>query len=283
MYHIKENNNDLLYKVKPFSSCIIILWILLSFATDLSAQTNDSIPVVETNNQQIWIDIFPHYFVNEKLEYYGDGGYRTILDKESWSRIYARPSLKYHLNRRWTVHSGLGLFYIWEKNMVDRFEVTPWQGIEFNWPTLDKFSLKHLAKIEERLSFLTNDWSSSFELRFRYKLSGKFDLIDNNWFVPFYAEYFLPLQNSINEIYRNKGRIGVGIGRKVIKDWQFTFMFNWQGSRSGPNEDIGISDIAYQLKIKKQWKARVRKKIKSKMKWKIPMIMPPDTGNDKNL
>ncbi len=269
MNRIKENNNDLLHKVKPFSNFIIILWIILSFTTDISAQNKDSIPIA-TNNQQIWIDIYPHYYVNKKLEYYGDGGYRTVIDKESWNRIYARPSIKYHFNHRWTVHSGLGLFYIWEDNVVDRFEITPWQGIEFNWPTMDKFSIKHLAKIEERLSFLTNDWSSSFELRFRYKLSGKIDLVDNNWFIPFYGEYFLPLQNSIHEIYRNKGRVGVGIGRKVIKEWQFTFMFNWQGSRSGPNEDIGVSDIAYQLKIKKYWRYKIRKKIKARINQKNP-------------
>jgi hypothetical protein len=282
MCYSKENNSDLSCKVKAFSMFMIIFWIILGFITEIHAQTNDSIPV-PTSNQQIWIDIFPHYYVNEKLEYYGDGGYRTIVDKDSWNRVYARPSLKYHINPRWTVHAGLGLFYIWEKNITDRFEITPWQGIEFNWPTLDKISFQHLAKIEERLSFLTNDWTSSFELRFRYKISGKIDLLDNNWFIPFYGEFFIPLQNSIDEIYRNKGRIGIGIGRKAINDWEFAFMFNWQGSRSGQHEELGVSDYAYQIKIKKLWKAKIRKKIKSKMNLNIPMILPPDPKENNHL
>jgi hypothetical protein len=264
MCNSKENNSESGYRIKAFFTFMILFWFITGFTTEISAQIKDSIPV-PTSNQQIWIDIFPHYYVNERLEYYGDGGYRTIVDKESWSRVYARPSLKYHLNQKWTVHAGLGLFYIWEDNTVDRFEITPWQGIEFNWPTLERIRFQHLTKIEERLSFLTNDWTSSFELRFRYRLSGEIDLLDNNWFIPFYGEFFLPLKDSIDEIYRNKGRVGVGIGRKAINDWQFAFMFNWQGSRSGQFENIGISDYAYQLKIKKYWRYKIRKKIKARL------------------
>lgn len=110
MYRFSKNNNYLLHRVKMFSKYYFILWILVSSTINISAQVNDSIPIANSN-QQIWIDIFPHYYMNEKLEYYGDGGYRIIVDKESRSRIYARPSLKYHLNPRWTVHAGLGLFY----------------------------------------------------------------------------------------------------------------------------------------------------------------------------
>ncbi|NOQ92880.1 MAG: DUF2490 domain-containing protein [Flavobacteriaceae bacterium] len=252
------------YKHKVFLTYLFFVLVFLSFSKNVSGQSSET-AATSSVNQQLWIDIFPHFYVNEKLEYYGDGGYRTIISKESWNRIYARPSIKYHLNHRWTVHSGLGLFYIWDKPAIDRFEVTPWQGIEFNWPTLAKFSLQHLAKIEERLSFETDDWTSSFELRFRYKLSGKIDLLNNNWFIPFYGEYFLPIQNSINETFRNKGRLGVGLGRKVIKEWQLTFMFNWQSSRTGPNDDLGISDYAYQLKIKKYWRYKLQKKLKAKL------------------
>jgi hypothetical protein len=67
---------------------------------NLSAQTNDTI-VTESTNHQLWIDIYPHYFVNEKVEYYGDAGFRTIIDEQSWNRLYARPSLRYHFNKNW--------------------------------------------------------------------------------------------------------------------------------------------------------------------------------------
>ncbi|MCZ6701607.1 MAG: DUF2490 domain-containing protein, partial [Ignavibacteria bacterium] len=106
-----------------------------------------------STNQQLWIDFYPHYYVNEKLEYYGDTGYRTILNKDIWHRIYARPSVRYHLNEKWELHAGLGLFYIFNKTLSDRFEMTPWHGVQFNWPKWDMLKFKNLLKIEERISY----------------------------------------------------------------------------------------------------------------------------------
>lgn len=227
---------------------------------NLSAQTNDTI-VTESANHQIWIDIYPHYFVNEKLEYYGDAGFRTIIDERSWNRIYARPSLRYHFNKNWEVHGGLGLFYIFNKEDVNRFEITPWQGVQLNWPKGRFLSFKHLVKIEERLSFLTDDWTFSFDLRFRYKLSGKLhfkpDRSIGNWHVPFYAELFIPVNNGIDEVFRNRGRAGLGLGYNASKEWRISFLFNWQTSRAGPEDELNISDYVYQLKVRKLWKSKL--------------------------
>ncbi len=249
----KKNNFYIAYRVKQLCEYMFFPFIAFSFSNIAIAQTADS-----TNNslinQQIWIDFYPHYYVNEKLEYYGDAGYRTIVSERSWSRLYVRPSLKYHLNEKWEFHAGLGLFYIFNKYDADQFEMTPWQGVQLNWPTFKRISFKNLAKLEERLSFETKDWASTLEFRFRYKLSGKINLLKlKTWFIPFYGEYFFPIKGEIKEIYRNKGRVGLGLGFKPTKNWQVSFIFNWQGSRTGSNDKLNVSDYAYQLKIKKVW------------------------------
>ena len=212
-------------------------------------------------NHQIWIDLYPHYFVNDKLEYYGDAGYRSIVSNGSWSRIYARPSLRYHFNKIWGLQTGLGVFYIFNRDNVDKFEVTPWQGFQINWPTLTRFKFKHLFKIEERFSFDTENWDSNFEFRFRYKLFGKLSFVRaNKWYIPFYGELFIPIKGEIQELYRNKGRAGLGLGYKPDKDWQVAFVFNWQGSRTGINEGRNVSDYIYQIKIRKVWNGSIVKR-----------------------
>jgi hypothetical protein len=189
------------------------------------------------------------------LEYYGDTGYRTIVTKINWTRIYVRPSLKYHFNKTWEVHAGLGLFYIFYNLDTDQIEITPWQGVQLNWPNFKRINFKSQVKLEERFSFLTDTWASNFEFRFRYKLSGNIHFVRlNKWSIPFYGEYFLPLQGNINELYQNKGRVGVGLGYKLVKDWEISFIFNWQGSKLGQGDHLNVSDYAYQLKIKKVWK-----------------------------
>jgi hypothetical protein len=251
-----------LWKMVGKDLCFLILpFLLCSVSTFSSAQSNTEVTEDLNANHQLWIDIYPHYFVNEKLEYYGDAGFRTIIDEHSWNRIYARPSLRYHFNKNWEVHGGLGLFYIFNKMDVNRFEITPWQGVQLNWPTRRILSFKHLVKIEERLSFRTSDWTSSFDIRFRYKLSGKISLCkncsDRSWYIPFYAEIFYPLNNGIEEVFRNRGRAGLGLGYNASNDWRISFLVNWQTSRTGPEDELSVSDYAYQLKVRKLWKSKL--------------------------
>ena len=233
-----------------YTFCFFSAFIIPEFVV-AQAKGHDDNSII---NQQIWIDFYPHYYVNEKLEYYGDAGYRSIVTDRTWSRIYVRPSFRYHVNNNFELQSGLGLFYIFNDKNSDQFEVTPWQGFQVNWPTLTRFHFKHLFKLEERLSFKTSDWSSNFEFRFRYKIFGSVSFVRNKKiFVPFYGEFFLPMKGEIEEFYKNKGRAGVGLGYKLSKKWQIAFVFNWQGSRAGSNEKIYVSDYAYQIKIKKVW------------------------------
>jgi hypothetical protein len=254
----KEMNISLTHGFKHFCGYLVILSVAVSFTNTAFAQTDADENSIR--NHQIWIDFYPHYYVNKKLEYYGDAGYRAIVSKRNWSRIYVRPSLRYHFNKTWELQTGLGIFYIFNLNKDDQFEITPWQGFQLNWPTLSRINFKHLFKLEERLSFETKDWKSDFELRFRYKIFGNISFVRaKKWFIPFYGEYFLPLSGKIEEIYRNKGRAGLGLGYRPDKEWQVSFVFNWQGSRAGPHEGLNVSDYIYQIKIKKVWRKLILK------------------------
>ena len=222
----------------------------------INAQANEP----EVVNHQIWLDFYPHFYINKKVEYYGDAGYRSLPKEHLWRRIYARPSVRFHTKDWLEFHAGLGLFYIQNKSITNRFEITPWQGVQFNWPTWSTLQFKHMIKLEERISFLTNDWSSSFDLRIRYKISGRMKLCrrceSSYWFIPFYSEFFLPIKDDIEEFFSNRARVGLGIGYNPNKDWRFSILLNLQKSRSTPLENLGITDYAWQLKVRKLWKRK---------------------------
>lgn len=250
-------NNYLTHRSQAFWGYLVLFIIVLGFSKPTMAQTADS---TESSivNQQIWIDFYPHYYMNEKLEYYGDAGYRTIVSERNWTRLYVRPSLKYHLTDTWEFHAGLGLFYIFYSHDVDQFEIRPWQGVQLNWPKWDKFGFKNLLRFEERMSFLTTNWIMDFEFRIRYKLTGKYDF-HPKWFTSIYGEYFLPVEGEIQELYQNKGRAGIELGYKPAKEWQVSFVFNWQASRTGPDEKLHSSDYIYQIRVKKVWHRIIHK------------------------
>jgi len=81
--------------IRSFSIYLLFAFIIFGFAKFISAQDADKSSII---NQQVWVDFYPHYYVNKKLEYYGDTGYRTIVSEKIWSRLYARPSFKYHFS-----------------------------------------------------------------------------------------------------------------------------------------------------------------------------------------
>jgi len=262
MNNYKEKYYCLAKLPKVCSRYFVLLFIGLNIVASASASTADT---TESSilNHQIWIDFYPHYYFNKKLEYYGDAGYRTIVSERNWSRLYVRPSIKYHLNKTWELHAGIGFFYTFYNKDVDQFEIRPWQGVQLNWPKWEKVGFKNLLRFEERMSFLTEDWILDFEFRLRYKLSGKYDFHER-WFVALYGEYFLPVTGEIKELYRNRGRAGIELGYKPAKEWQLSFVLNWQGSRSGPDEELHSSDYIYQLRVRKVWHRIIQKKHSSK-------------------
>jgi hypothetical protein len=70
----------------------------------------------------------------------------------------------------------------------------------------------------------------------------------------------LPVNADIVEFYRNIGRAGIGLGYNFSKEWQFSFVMNWQKSRAGPEDEFDVSDYIYHLKILKRWQSRLLRK-----------------------
>ena len=247
--------------IAPKSNLLVLILVLM-ISINVNCQTNENINTT-IKKHEVWIDIYPHFYINEKLEYYGDAGYRTVLSEHSWNRIYIRPSVRYHLNKNWELHAGLGLFYIYyHEKALNRFEITPWQGVQLNWPRTQIIRFNHLIKLEERISFLTKDGFLSFEFRLRYKLGGKLNFSTNNslhnWFVPFYGELFFSAFDEIEEFFSNKRRGGIGLGYSK-SDWSIQLLYNWQLVRVNPTANLDYTNNAIQLKLKKVWSKKNNK------------------------
>jgi hypothetical protein len=232
---------------------IIIIKILLITSGILycQAETKDD----PTANDLLWVDLYPHFYVSEKLEYYGDGGYRTNLNKNAWHWVYARPSVRYHIDKHWELHGGVGFFYIFNNVTSDRFEIRPWQGIRLSWPRIENLGFKHYVRFEQRIYFFADDRSSRLDLRLRYKISCRWDFIKINnqrfWFIPLYVELFFPVGEEDKGFFRDRGRAGIGLGYNPSAVWRFSFNYNWHTSRAGLNDDFDVSDIVYQIKVRK--------------------------------
>lgn len=212
----------------------------------------------QTSNKsdtQLWLDFNPSFQINNKLEYFGNLGYRTYIETANWNQIYAKPSVRWHLKNNIQIEGGLGFFYVFGQSSFNRFEITPWQGIRFKWPIYSIIEFKHIAKIEERISFLTDSWESSFDIRFRYKFESRIKFVNSEVFnkisIPLYIELFIPIGDNIDEVFSNRMRLGAGLAYKLKKQYELTFYYNWEKSRINMEDNFNLSTNAFQLKLKK--------------------------------
>ena len=233
----------------PLLICSIILLLTLSNAI---AQEDDT-------DFQTWLDYKAFYQVSERIQFDGDLGIRGVISGEEWTQLFLRPSFVQR-NRNWLqLHGGLGLWYTFEQNTSNAFELRPWQGIKILWPKPVSFTFHHFFRLEERME-LTPAWA--FTIRFRYRIGVKtpnlvFRKLPNNPFFVFIGmEFFMNLNEAIEERYVNRNRFTLRLGNHVAKTWRVEVEFIRQGSRRGTEEGFKTSEYMLRLRIKHDLKSK---------------------------
>lgn len=228
-----------------------IICSLLFSLMALSLKSQDQV------DNQLWLDYYHYYQFKPDWTSYGDAGYRTITDELSWMMIYMRPSISWHKNKLFDLNGGLGLFYTFNYDTVNNFELRPWQGIKVKWPNLKYISFYGYVRLEERFSFPVDTWTLEFNLRFRFKVGLKATLytfdreVPKYLYLPFSVELFANVGPQITEKYSNRSRIGTGIGYRFKHEWAIELDFTLQGSRTGKDQQYNSSDLIYQFKIRR--------------------------------
>jgi len=205
-------------------------------------------------NHQLWLDFYPHLHINEKLQFYGDLGFRILLTDRQWARIYGRPSVRYHLDSTFVLHGGIGAFLEVSNVESNRFELRPWQGIQIKWPNFRHVKFSHLLRLEERLNYLLQDDVFEAELRFRVRVGGRiaFAQMDGwrSFFIPFSIEWFVPLAGSVSETFVDRAEFSTGIGYNTSRILQLRFLINLRKSRTGTSDGPLLTDVAYQVQVR---------------------------------
>ncbi|MEH0154703.1 DUF2490 domain-containing protein [Limibacter armeniacum] len=228
------------------------------FAQNTPPQNNTNVEDLKVN-QQFWMDYIAYYEKSDKVQYYGDAGFRLLWDDRTWLRVSVRPSINYRISPKFELRAGVGLFFINNADVLrDQLELRPFQGIIIKWPSIWWVNISHYIRVEQRVIYWLNGrgeengWES--EVRLRYKLSAKAYLPIQNTDIKYYAtinyEFFFDTNKSFNEFLRNKARIGFGMGCSWDPSWELEALLNFQRSRLDINDDFDTSDIVLQVKLK---------------------------------
>ena len=234
---------------------ILLICILFIGVANVSAQ-DDGAGDESQSNTQIWLDFYPHFFIKEKLQFFGDLGYRTTVGERSWNRVHIRPSVRFFYSDYIQFRGGIGMFLVTSKDADGSFEFSPWQGVHARWPRFTRLYFTHYLRFEERSVWdYEDDDTYSFELRMRYQLTGVVLFCkpcgDNYWSMPFFWEQFFPVASEANEIYKNRTRLGIAAVYKQSRRWQYELGMIWQNGRTAPGEDFIVNDNVIRLKVRR--------------------------------
>ena len=235
--------------MKIFYKKIILLFVLLISLQVFSQQDDEKII---TN--QLWVDYYQYFYFKPKWEYYGDAGYRSLTKDFSWQMIHFRPSVRYIPSDLWEARGGIGLFQTFNKDVVNTFEIRPWQGAIIMWPTFKSFLFSHYFRVEERI-VLPAGYAAEFNLRLRYQIKLKINIYksprNSLLYIPLYAEWFLDVGEEIHETFSNRARYAIGLAYQTQKNWVFEFYFVRQNSRSSYDGGIETADHLFQFKLRR--------------------------------
>jgi len=208
---------------------------------------------VDSVNNLIWVDVIPHFDINDKLEYLGDVSYRTSTAGDKNEQLVFKPTIFYNWKKKVGLLGGIGLFLTWQKKDYNTVELRPYQGVRFGWPHIWRLNFKHRAILEERLLW-NNDGDYDPALRFRYRLKTKFPINkptmqNKTFYIPMSFELFANAGGENVELFQNRNRAMIGLGYVLKSNWIAEFEVTFQRSRNTTLDDFILSDRIFRFKM----------------------------------
>ena len=150
------------------ATLLVMISGCLALTAPLQAQQSDSSDV----SNQLWADYYGYWHFKPTIQFYGDAGFRYLLEDGSWASVNIRPSVRFMQGNWIEPRGGLGLFYTYNEESSNQLEIRPWQGLMLRWPSIsDRFHLHHYFRAEERFQFDTqDDWDLHGSFRLRYRI-----------------------------------------------------------------------------------------------------------------
>lgn len=235
--------------MRTVHAALLGLLIVTSGAPTVLAQSTEDV------TKQFWCDVNPSYYLNPHRKIYGDIGVRWEAENDGWWRLVVRPSFKTRIHGRFKFTAGVGNFITFNEIIENRYELRPFQGLEFDWPRW-KIPLYHYFRLEERFDFNTGSWNSKNSLRLRYKISASYKWAgiqpQRFWRATAGAEMFATLAGTQGQ-FQEKMRVTLGIDRSLRRDLHYRFEVTWQKQSVFFLSDASVSDIYLRFRLTKSF------------------------------
>lgn len=244
---------------KLFKKAIIkLLTILGLFPGVLNAQST---------NEQLWFEYMANYSFANSFNLENAFKYSTLLNSPRWYSFEFTPTLDYSITNNIDISLATVLEYTEQTESVNTFEVRPVLGTRIHITPNRRILTRALIRLEQRniQNLDTKDWDNVWRPRFRAEMlipiNKKSYFDDNLWYGVLDAEWFLTIDDDVNERFANRFRIRMGIGYRLNYSSRFEFIYMIQESKNAIEDSFYTSDNIFRFR----YRHYLRKNKQSKM------------------
>ena len=207
-------------------------------------------------NEQLWIEYMAEYPFANSWMFENAFTYSTLLGTPKWISFDYAPSLEYSLTQNIDLVTGITLSYTYQTDDYNTLEIRPMIGTRIHFTPNRRVLLRTYIRLEQRnfKNLETNEWDNTFRPRWRLEsiipLNRKTYFEDKLWYLLTDAEWFMTMDDDVDERFANRFRARAGLGYRLNYNFRFEFIFMHQESRNKLEDDFATSDNIFRFRVK---------------------------------
>jgi hypothetical protein len=211
----------------------------------------------QSPDDQVWVEyMLNHPFANV-YNVEAAFNYSTLLQSPRWREfgltITPERSLSQHIDLQAAVMGN----YAFQNQVRTTFELREMLGTRIHFTPNSRILTRMLVRFEQRnlQSQETHDWTHSHRTRVRFEtvipLNKKTMFAgDHLWYSVIDAEWFIVMDQDLQERYANRFRLRAALGYRLNYTWRFELMYTLQESKDVIDGNFVTTDNIFRFRIK---------------------------------
>jgi hypothetical protein len=183
-----------------------------------------------------------------------------VLHADAWRDVYLCNTFSWMITGWYTVEGSVELHYTGDPLGPDIWEVRPWLGQKFTFAQFLKTI--HLerpyfyVRLDQRFLWYPEEGGTpEIKTRVRPRLGGRFILNNTSlepktFYIPFYAESFINLNDEATERFASIRRAMIGVGYIINPRWRTEIDYYTNRSRNTVDDDFARTDMIIQIQLR---------------------------------
>jgi hypothetical protein len=210
----------------------------------------------QSTNEQIWFEYMINYAFANSYNLEGAFKYSALVNTPRWQAFEFTSTIDYSLTAHVDISFATAIEYTDQTESVSTFEVRSVIGTRIHFTPHRRILTRALIRLENRniQNLDTKEWDNVWRPRFRAEMlipiNKKSFFEDKLWYGVVDAEWFLTVDDDVDERFANRFRLRMGIGYRLSYSSRFEFIYMIQESKHAIGDSFYTSDNIFRFRYR---------------------------------